>query len=132
MTVADAFVERARRRRKGLKLSQAELARRMTERLSEETWYSVTVARMEAGQRPVRLHEAAAMADVLGLAAPFSEEALAAEQAADIVIETRIAEISKRIAAMAERLAEVEGRAARLENTLRRIRTLTEPEETRR
>jgi transcriptional regulator with XRE-family HTH domain len=132
--VADIFVERARRRREHLKLSQAELARRMTEQLPE-TWYSATVARMESGQRPLRLHEAAAMADVLGLPAPFNEHALAAEEAASGVTEARVAEITKRadeqIAAMAERLAEAEARAARLENTLCRIHALADIEEAR-
>lgn len=129
MNIADAFVERARQRRKDLKLSQTELARRMTERLPE-TWYQVTVGRTEAGQRPIRLDEAAAMAAVLGLAAPFDEEALAAERSASAVTEMRIAEITKqadeRVAEMTERLAEAEAYAERFGNTLRRIHNLTE------
>lgn len=128
MTCADEFVQRARSRREAMKLSQAELARRMTDRLPE-TWYQVTVARTENGSRPLRLDEAAAMAEVLGLAQPFSADTSAIEA----VIAERIAEINEQtdqqLAEMRERLTQANGRAARVESALRGIRAIVNREE---
>lgn len=134
MSVADAFVERARRRREDLKMSQHELARRMTDRMPE-TWYQMTVSRTESGLRPVRLDEAAAMADALGLAKPFNDDATAAEQAVEATVEARIAEITKQadeqIAEMAERLTRANARAAQMDSALRAVRAIVNREEVR-
>lgn len=134
MSVADAFVERARRRREDLKMSQHELARRMTDRMPE-TWYQMTVSRTESGLRPVRLDEAAAMADALGLAKPFNDDATAAEQAVEATVEARIAEITKQadeqIAEMAERLTRANARAAQMDSALRAVRAIVNREEAR-
>lgn len=65
MTFAEDFVRRAVAARKALGYSQLNLAQRM--KVHGHKWYSVTVARTEDGARPVRLDEAASLAEILGI-----------------------------------------------------------------
>ncbi|GAA4225971.1 hypothetical protein GCM10022254_09320 [Actinomadura meridiana] len=124
MTIAEEFVQRAKDRRVQLGLSQSELARRMTE-LSPATWHQMTVARTEAGERPIRLDEATLLAELLGLAPPFGG-ALAAERAADALIADLRDQMcdrhQERIAELTSELARARIRIRDQERALKKIR----------
>ncbi|MFB6724944.1 helix-turn-helix domain-containing protein [Kribbella sp. NPDC056345] len=93
---SDTFARRLRMERERQGLSQAELARRVTEVLGVNVDKSA-VARIEQQTRAIRLDEAAAMAEVLGLpiAALLSDrsaeenEALKQQYLADLVVAQR-------------------------------------------
>lgn len=63
---SSTFIRRLRFERKRAGLSQTELARAMTERLKNRV-DPTTITRMEQGARTVRLDDALAMADILGV-----------------------------------------------------------------
>jgi transcriptional regulator with XRE-family HTH domain len=79
---------RALRERKGI--SQAELARRMSER--GHGWQQSTVSRVQAGTQPVRVSEHESLAEILGVsmdrllwAGPEANEAAYVGQAAEVL-----------------------------------------------
>lgn len=65
-TPESVFVQRLREERSRLGLSQAEFADRLSARMGAPV-YPSTITRIEKGERGVKLDEAVAMADVLGL-----------------------------------------------------------------
>lgn len=65
-TPESVFVQRLREERSRIGLSQAEFAERLSARIGVPV-YPSTVTRIEKGERAVKLDEAVAMADVLGL-----------------------------------------------------------------
>lgn len=69
-SASETFRRRLREERERAGISQMELARRMTERLSSRI-DSTTITRMEKGERTVRLDEAVVAAEALQL--PLSE-----------------------------------------------------------
>jgi transcriptional regulator with XRE-family HTH domain len=65
MNFAYDFVQRAINRRVELGVSQTDLARRMKDQ--DFPFHQTTISRIEAGERPIRLDEAAGIAECLGI-----------------------------------------------------------------
>jgi transcriptional regulator with XRE-family HTH domain len=62
----DDFRNKLRTERKSRNLSQADLAK-LLEASTEQAWHPTTIAKIEAGERSVRIDEAAAIADLFEL-----------------------------------------------------------------
>ncbi|MBA9003695.1 helix-turn-helix domain-containing protein [Thermomonospora cellulosilytica] len=122
MNTADAFAQRAWKRRVELGLSQTELARRMADR--GFPWHQVTVSRTESGERPIRLDEAAALAGILGLPVVFIDADQPTEGlAADLAEATRtIAALRQRVADLERQLGKANARVSHLEGVIAQVK----------
>jgi transcriptional regulator with XRE-family HTH domain len=60
--------KRARERRESQRMPQAHISTVMNRKFGFETWQQTTVAKVEAGERSLRLTEAVALASILDMA----------------------------------------------------------------
>lgn len=123
MSVSSTFIRRMREERERARISQTELAARMT-RILGSNIDPTTVTRMEKGERTVRLDDAVAAADALGL--PLGELLSSTGSERDAELRRAQYDLDNAELLLSNAVAEANRHEAVVEDLKRRIKELEE------